>query len=172
MTLYTPEYIALQAQLHEQPAYGSRGYYWAYLIAGIAYCEGCKSVLDYGCGKGTIGKTLARTKLLYQGYDPAIEQFAGRPSPADLVVCCDVMEHIEHDCLASVVYHIRKLTKKLLFVAISTRPSKRWMADGRNTHLIVEADDWWRDLFQVNLFEVRREWKTGLQEWVALMRAT
>jgi cyclopropane fatty-acyl-phospholipid synthase-like methyltransferase len=56
--LYTPEYAAEQRRLHtEQAAYGSRGFYWAYLAAGIAQLEQCKTVLDYGCGKGTIGNS-------------------------------------------------------------------------------------------------------------------
>jgi 2-polyprenyl-3-methyl-5-hydroxy-6-metoxy-1,4-benzoquinol methylase len=171
--LFTPEYAAEQQRIHdEQPAYGSRGYYWAYLVAGIAQLENCKSILDYGCGKGTIGKSFRQSGLnIVVDYDPAIK---GKNSPAvsaDLVVCVDVMEHIEPDCLKSVLADLARVSRKILFVAISTIPSKRTMSDGRNTHLIVKGDGWWHARFESVGFNIRRVWKTGLQEWVCMMNA-
>lgn len=173
MNLFTEPYAAEQRRLHEgQAAYGSRGFYWAYLVAGIAQLEGCKSVLDYGCGKGTIRKSFNEAGLsIVEEYDPAIVGKEKLPSPADLVVCVDVMEHIEYDCLNAVLNHLKDVTRKILFVAIATAPSKRTMSDGRNTHLIVQNDDWWRAVFEDKGFKVRRVWKTALQEWVCMMNA-
>jgi 2-polyprenyl-3-methyl-5-hydroxy-6-metoxy-1,4-benzoquinol methylase len=171
--LFTPEYADEQRRIHdEQPAYGSRGYYWAYLAAGIAQLEGCKSVLDYGCGKGTIGASFRQSGLnIVTDYDPAIKGKNSPAAPADLVVCVDVMEHIEPDCLKSVLADLARVSRKILFVAISTIPSKRTMSDGRNTHLIVEDSHWWRTRFESVGFSVRRVWGTGLQEWVCMMNA-
>lgn len=171
--LFTPPYAAEQRRIHEtQAAYGSRGFYWAYLLAGIAQLEGCKTILDYGCGKGTIGNSFREAGLnIVIDYDPGVAGKDRVPSPADLVVAVDVMEHIEPECLTDVLADLAGLTKKILFVAIATMPSKRWMADGRNTHLIVENDDWWRAEFEGVGFSVRRVWKTGLQEWVCMMNA-
>jgi hypothetical protein len=169
--LYTPEYAAEQRRLHtEQAAYGSRGFYWAYLAAGIAQLEQCKTVLDYGCGKGTIGNSFREAGLhVVSDYDPAIPGKDKPATPADLVVAVDVMEHIEPDCLPAVMFDLARVTRKILFVAISTIPSKRTMSDGRNTHLIVEGYDWWRAQFEGVGFKVRRVWKTAMQEWVCMM---
>jgi 2-polyprenyl-3-methyl-5-hydroxy-6-metoxy-1,4-benzoquinol methylase len=169
MTLMSQAYQREQQLLHEQPAYGSRGFNWGYLIAGIAKIEGCSSVLDYGCGKGTLGKTLKRAGIDVRSYDPAIEEFSSLPKPADLVACVDVLEHIEQECLDEVLDHMAAVTKKILFVAISTRLAKRWLTDGRNTHLIVQSAEWWRPLFEQRGFVVRRVWDSVLPEWVAMM---
>lgn len=171
--LFTQHYAEEQRRIHqEQPAYGSRGFYWAYLTAGIAQLEQCKTILDYGCGKGTIGNSFREAGLnIVSDYDPAVPGKDKPASPADLVVAVDVMEHIEPDCLTGVLFDLARVTRKILFVAISTIPSKRTMSDGRNTHLIVESADWWRAQFEDVDFKVRRVWKTGMQEWVCMMNS-
>lgn len=173
VTLFTADYAAEQRRLHEtQAAYGSRGFYWAYLVAGIAQFEGCKTILDYGCGKGTIGVSFREAGLnIVSDYDPAIPGKDSPALPADLVVAVDVMEHIEPECLKSVLDDLARLSRKILFVAISTITSKRTMSDGRNTHLIVRPDEWWRQQFESVGFNVRRVWQTGLKEWVCMMNA-
>lgn len=171
MVLFSRDYIREQGLLHQQDAYGSRGYNWGYLIAGIALIEDCRTILDYGCGKGTLVNTLrGEGRLDARGYDPAVDKFSDPPTPADLVAAVDVMEHIEPDCLNEVLAHIEKLTRKVLFVAISTRPAKRFLSDGRNTHLIVQDGSWWRPKFEAHGFVVRRVWQTGIPEWVCLMQ--
>lgn len=171
--LFTKEYADEQRRIHtEQPAYGSRGFYWAYLAAGIAQIEGCRTILDYGSGKGTIGKAFREAGIdIVSDYEPAIKGKDAPAKPADLVVCVDVMEHIEPEFLDAVMNDLARVSKKILFVAISTIPSKRIMSDGRNTHLIIEGDEWWRKKFESVGFKVRRTWKTGLQEWVCMMNA-
>lgn len=173
MLLISPAYVNEQKLLHQQAAYGTRGFNWGFLIAGIAVIERCGSILDYGCGKGNLVHTLRdEGRLNARGYDPAMPAFAAPPSPADLVASVDVMEHIEPGCLDDVLAHLARLTRKVLFVAISTRPAKRFLSDGRNTHLIVEdGATWWRPRFERHGFAVRRVWQTGIPEWVALMQA-
>ena len=168
--LISSAYIAEQKLLHEQEAYGSRGYNWGYLVAGIAVIEKCQTILDYGCGKATMGRTLNTAGFNCTSYDPGVEKFAKAPAAVDLVACVDVLEHIEPDCLDAVLDHIAKLARKVLFVAISTRPAKRWLTDGRNAHLIVQdGPTFWRPKFEERGFVVRRVWDTGISEWVALM---
>jgi hypothetical protein len=170
--LVSPGYVAEQSFLHaQQPAYGSRGFNWGYLIAGIAVIEGGNSILDYGCGKGTLTRTLRDAQFDVRQYDPAIPSCALPPKPADIVAVLDVMEHIEPDCLDAVLIDLVRVTRRILFVTISTTPSKRWMRDGRNTHLIVMDGKWWRQQFERMGFRVRREWQTGLPEWVAMMNS-
>ncbi len=170
MALITPEYVREQELLHASSAYGSRGFNWGYLIAGIAKIERCASVLDYGCGKGTLGRTLRGAGIDARDYDPAVVAFSERPKRADLVVSVDVLEHLELECVDEVLEDLRSLTGKVLFVAISTRPAKRWLTDGRNSHLIVQEGDWWRPRLERCGFTVRRVWLTGIPEWVALLQ--
>ncbi len=145
VALITPEYRALQIQLHATGEYG-RGVdaqECADAIRKIAPAGA--SVLDYGCGSGHLKKLL--TGYDVREYDPCIEGKDGRPEPADYVVCADVLEHIEPDLLDTVLGHLMEVTREQLIVVIATKPSKKLLADGRNAHLIVENADWWKDRF-------------------------
>ena len=86
-----------------------------------------------------------RARTRWGEYDPAIVGKDQEPEPADLVVCTDVLEHIEPDYLDEVLLHLRTKVKKRLFFAISLRPAGKTLADGRNAHLIVESAEWWLD---------------------------
>jgi 2-polyprenyl-3-methyl-5-hydroxy-6-metoxy-1,4-benzoquinol methylase len=98
--------------------------------------------LDYGCGQGALGRALNQE---ISEYDPAIAGKDSSPQPADLVICTDVLEHIEPECLESVLDHLKSLTKEALFAVISTRPAKKTLADGRNAHLIIEPWSFWEE---------------------------
>jgi len=73
------------------------------------------------------------------------------------VICTDVMEHIEPECLDDVIDDLKRVTNIVLVVNIALRPAKKTLADGRNAHLIVKDIEWWMgkflkyfDLKQVN----------------------
>lgn len=169
--LITPGYVREQVRLHADPSYGSGSHRHAYLVAGIALIEECKTILDYGAGKGTIGTVLRSAGLQVAEYDPGFPGKEKAPAPADLVTCLDVMEHIEPNCLSDVIDHLAKLTQKKLLVDISTKFTKfRWLSDGRNSHLIVKDAAWWQEQFTKRKFRVLREWNTGVAAWVALMQ--
>jgi 2-polyprenyl-3-methyl-5-hydroxy-6-metoxy-1,4-benzoquinol methylase len=154
MPLISEQYRRLNAELHERGDYGVSGHKWAMPVNGLALqCEAA-TVLDYGCGRGTLKQKLDR--LVFSGfggerpcpyrvleYDPAIPGKDAAPEPADLVVCGDVLEHIEPACLGDVLDHLAALTKKAAFLVIATRPAKKVLSDGRNAHLIVEGPEWW-----------------------------
>lgn len=170
MALISPEYVREQEILHTAPdGYGDRAFNYSYLVAGIATVKRCASILDYGCGKGSLGRELTNAGLNIKSYDPGIPAYAAMPKPADLVACLDVLEHIEPECLFDVLAHIRELTRKVLFTAIATRPAGKTLSDGRNAHLIIENDAWWYKQLENHGFEVRRVWNTGVQEFVALL---
>jgi hypothetical protein len=81
-------------------------------------------------------------------YDPAVEGIDEEPDPADLVVCTDVLEHIEPDCLDDVLADISRCTLKVAMLTVCTVPAAKHLPDGRNAHLIVENSRWWmRKLF-------------------------
>lgn len=169
--LITPAYVEEQQKLHLDPKYGSGSHRHAYLVAGIARVEHCATILDYGCGKGTLGNVLRDSGIDISEYDPGIPAKANRPAPADLVTCLDVMEHIEPPCFDAVMDDLAALSRKRLFVDISTKFTKsRWLSDGRNSHLIVNPDEWWHHQFDKRGFKIFRTWNTGVRAWVALMK--
>jgi hypothetical protein len=72
-----------------------------------------------------------------------VERFAGDPSPAQMVCCIDVLEHIEPDKLEDVLDHLEELTEEILFCTVTTAPARKTLSDGRNAHLIVKPMSWW-----------------------------
>lgn len=140
--LITEEYRRLNTELHQsRPDYGTSGVKWAQRVSELVQVLGAITILDYGCGKQTLGMALSH--LLIRGYDPAVPGMDDPPEPAELVVCGDVLEHIEPDCLDDVLDDLRRCTLKGIFLTISTQPAKKVLADGRNAHLIQRPPDWW-----------------------------
>ncbi len=140
--MITEEYRQLNKQLHAtNETYGTSGMHYAGLVRELALKMGVDTFLDYGCGKQTLANTLPEFKV--HGYDPAIEGLDKQPEPHDLVVCTDVLEHIEPEFLDIVLDDLVRVTRKTLFLQVATRPAKKVLADGRNAHLIVEHRNWW-----------------------------
>lgn len=146
--LISPAYRDQQALLHARPeGYGGKGYRWRNEVLRVAAIMGAYSILDYGCGQGTLGNALrgqGNGVIRVDEYDPAIKGKDAPPLFADLVTCTDVLEHIEPDRLDAVLAHLKMLARKAVFVVIATRPSNKTLSDGRNAHLIVESADWWK----------------------------
>ena len=141
--LISDSYRQQNAVLHEDANahYGVAGKAYIPMLTGMFLDYECTSILDYGCGKGKISKL--RPNLPIRNYDPAIPEFSDLPGPADLVICLDVMEHIELECLDEVLFHIESLIKKVGLISVSTRLAQKSLPDGRNAHLIVEEPEWW-----------------------------
>lgn len=155
MTYASPSYAALQTQFHKDRAdYGVSGLRYADHVQGIAQRMNTRDILDYGCGKATLQKSLP---FPIQNYDPFIEEYSKRPVPADLVVCTDVMEHIEPEYVYDVLADIRSLTKQAVFFQIATSKASKTLPDGRNAHLIIENGNWWlsrlMDHFDIRQFQ-------------------
>lgn len=162
-------YLAEQVRLHERGGYGIHGERWLTHIADTAIMVGAKSILDYGCGAGGLGRYIRALGGEIQEYDPAIEGKNNRPEPADLVVCTDVLEHIEPHLLDDVIEDLWWLTDIALFVSISTRPAGKTLSDGHNAHLIIEGANWWRPTLEKR-FRVKRAWPSQEQEWIAMLK--
>ncbi len=101
---------------------------------------GSRDILDYGCGQRTLERDLG---FAIRNYDPCISGLDAAPDPADLVVCTDVLEHIEPECLDEVLDDLQRLTRNAGFFVIATRPAEKTLPDGRNAHLIQEPLGWW-----------------------------
>jgi hypothetical protein len=140
------EYREQNRQLHaDNHKYGTTGNQWAYYVSELVRTEGYGSVLDYGCGKGVLAGMLGEFGVRdVAEYDPAVEGKDTQPGPAELVVCSDVLEHIEPQHLDELLAELARLTQRKLFVDICTSPALKTLSDGRNAHLIVQPPDWWR----------------------------
>lgn len=139
--LISEDYRILNKKLHENPKYGSRKRPAVYAnIKDLMDKTGSKTILDYGCGKGTMADYLDDVTL----YDPCMPEFSKRPDgPFDTVACCDVLEHVEPAYLDNVLDDIKSLATKAVYLVISTRPASKVLEDGRNAHLIIQPRDWW-----------------------------
>lgn len=139
--LISPEYQAMCRKMHEDdPTWGVFGQNFADLAGVIYKKHGCRSALDYGCGKRTMEKALG---FPINNYDPAIPECSALPNPAEMVICTEVLEHIEPECLDGVLDHIRECTQKLALLTVATKPAGQMLPDGRNAHLIVRNYRWW-----------------------------
>lgn len=152
MTLITDEYRDLNRQLHsERTDYGSSAGRWAAAVAHWIPVFGVSSILDYGCGKGALATQMAadNADVLPMGYDPALPPFDIKPQAADMVVCTDVLEHVEPECLDDVLRHIWGLTNGVAFINVACRPAVKTLPDGRNAHLIQKPAAWWFEKLSV-----------------------
>jgi uncharacterized Rossmann fold enzyme len=138
----SPEYRALNAQLHrENLGYGVGGGNHAKTVLKLAESLKTTSILDYGCGKGYLAKQIP---FPIWEYDPAIPGKDESPRPADLVVCTDVLEHIEPELLPYVLDDLRRCVRQVGYFVIHTGAAQKTLADGRNAHLIQEGAEWWK----------------------------
>lgn len=141
MSHITPEYAALNRRLHdERPDYGTKGSRWSEHVQRIALMMNSTSILDYGCGKGSLAKSMP---LPIREYDPAIPGKDGPPEPADLVVCTDVLEHVEPECVDDVLDHLQTLTLRCALLVVHTGPASKNLPDGRNAHVLQRGVQWW-----------------------------
>lgn len=135
---------AYKEQLEEKhrtgAGFGKSGHRWAAIVKELAEMLETQDVLDYGCGKGELN-----LHMPYQikQYDPAVPKFSATPQPADIVVCTDVLEHVEPEYTDAVLADLERVTKKKLLLNISSRMAEKTLPDGRNTHLVVEDAFWW-----------------------------
>jgi 2-polyprenyl-3-methyl-5-hydroxy-6-metoxy-1,4-benzoquinol methylase len=141
------QYAELNRQLHAQhPEYGTGGALNAPAVAKLAKANGFKTILDFGCGKGTLKSAMAKLApdIEVSEYDPAVLGKDVLPTAIfDLVVALDVMEHIEPEHLTETLATIRSLTGKCTILNIAIREAQKILPDGRNAHLIVQPEEWW-----------------------------
>ena len=153
----SPEYRDLNQQLHRSnPEYGRAAHGIAPWVVQFAQEGGVRSLFDYGCGKGTLRPAVLALApdLIVAEYDPAMPGKDRTPDPCDVVVCIDVLEHVEPDCLHDVLSHIQALGLGGAFFIIDTVPAQKALADGRNAHLIVEDLAWWQEILS-EYFDVK-----------------
>lgn len=143
--LYSPEYAAQQEKLHSKGNYGVTAHKYGQIVSNLIDELEVDSILDYGCGSNlSLTKTLKpKRDVKYQGYDIGVPEYAGEPLPSELVVCIDVLEHIEPEYLDNVMDHLEDLTEVALFASVHMGPAGKVLDDGRNAHLTQEPVEWW-----------------------------
>lgn len=139
--LITDAYRRANELLHETTQYGVTAPRFMQAIAQVAGQHGVRTMLDYGSGprehlKAAFGDVV-------RSYDPCVAALAADPEPADMLVSCDVLEHIEPDLLDNVLDHMAGLAERVAFLTIATGPAKKTLPDGRNAHLIQEGAEFW-----------------------------
>jgi len=114
------------------------------------------SILDYGSADGKFKKGVERRGAADEqftgiaeritNYDPAIPEYWDTPEPHDFVMCIDVLEHIEPEYLEKVLEDLHRVTKhRFLFHIAMYFDDTKTLPDGRNPHLIVEDENWWKN---------------------------
>lgn len=163
--LISAEMKDLNARLHQdKPEYGVGGGKHAPVVLKLSEALKTTSILDYGCGKGYLGKALP---FPIWEYDPAISEKSELPRPADIVVCTDVLEHIELDRLPFVLEDLQRCVKKAGYFIIHTGPAVKHYANGKNTHLIQKGQDWWEPKLK-EFFEIGRIIQKGPELYVVV----
>lgn len=144
--LYTPHH-AEQYRLWLDGKPVDKHHKWAVTVASM-HQDG-ESILDYGCARRRLRHSLSQgaEELLpfLREYDPGVPGCDGPPEPADIVVCTDVLEHVEVECLDDVLAHLKALTKRIALVVISTKASEMTLPDGTPQHKLVMNATWWED---------------------------
>ena len=146
MKTISNDYLVQQKQLHQNAGYGTASLIYAPLILDILEATGFRSICDYGAGKCRLGLVLKRKVKQFDYYpvDPAFPEY-GLARPAELVTCIDVLEHIEPSYLDGVIAELESLTTHVGVFSIHTGPAKKFLADGRNAHLIQQSSYWWME---------------------------
>jgi hypothetical protein len=168
--LISPAYLQEQKRLHAEPrGYGQRGRKWADTVVYVARKYRCVTLLDYGCGQGSLAAALA-PQLMMAEYDPAIPGKDALPDQADLVCCTDVLEHIEPDRVGAVLDHLTSLAQLVIFVVISLVETAKVLSDGRQAHINLHDVGWWIDQFAERGWGVQHEFNIKPEkQWAAVL---
>jgi hypothetical protein len=141
--LITDDYRKMMIKYHRDILhYGVGAGAYAEIVKKIKESIKADSVLDYGSGKGYLAKAL---EFPIWEYDPCIPGKDEIPRSADLVVCIDTLEHIEPECLTAVLADLARCILKCGYFIVHTKPARKILPDGRNTHLIQESKEWWEN---------------------------
>lgn len=168
--LTSAAYRAQITTLHASTRWGTDGATHVEAIDAYAAKLDAKTILDYGCGQNTLSDAMAKRPVprRVSGYDPGIPERMKMPKPCDLVVCSDVLEHVEPEKLDAVLDHIWRLTGKGAYFSISVKPARAILPDGRNAHICLHEPEWWIERLKTVGWRIARsEIKKNVNVWAA-----
>lgn len=140
--LISEHLLEMNRQLHEQvESFGANSAKWASQVRDLCKMVGTIDVLDYGCGKGELAKACEDLNVL--NYDPAVREYAANNEPRDVLICTDVLEHVEPDKVDAVLADMARCMLRAAMVVIDVQPAVKHYPDGQNTHLTVRHPRWW-----------------------------
>ena len=121
----------------------------------------CKSLIDYGCGKGLLytedfkkvtrsNEALQVPLTEYWGldklalFDPGHEEHNKLPIGLyDAAISTDVLEHVPTSDLDWVIREIFSYSQKMVFLNIACMPAIKKLSDGSNAHISLHSPyDW------------------------------
>lgn len=146
------DYVSLYKRIHETRYYGASASLYLKQIGEVVSWLNPASILDYGCGRSDLVAHFWKDGERVLGrYDPAIPEFNTMPEGQwDLVLCCDVMEHIPMREVDRVLSEIKAKSLRVIFV-ISTKLARAKLPNGENAHITLlsksEWMNWIRDYF-------------------------
>jgi hypothetical protein len=124
------------------------------------------SILDYGAGQSTLVNLLpVRSLKVRDRYDPAIPEIAAIPRQSyDVVLCTDVLEHLDETELDPILRHVKQHSPLAVFT-IGMGVAKAILPSGENAHATVKPPQWWlaklRDVFpDATLVSANRKFAT------------
>ena len=122
-------------------------------VYGLIKERNVRTILDYGCGKAKFHKILFNNKntpgspmgVVIIGYDPAVPMYAIKQNmDYDLVLCVDVMEHIQEDKVDEVLEDVFN-SGQFVFLTITCYDANQVLLNGKNAHYTVRAPSWWNE---------------------------
>lgn len=140
------DHIAAYMEMHATRYYGSSATeLHLATVANVVRELHPQSILDYGCGRSDLVAHFWRDgKRRIARYDPAIPAFKNMHAELfDLVLACDVMEHIPMAYVDKVLKQIRLKSQAAVFT-ISTKPARAKLPDGRNAHVTLLTNSEWQ----------------------------
>jgi len=180
MTKLSTEYYELvdeYKKLHSDPTMfpGKSTLKYAHYIKSIIRDNKCKTLLDYGSGKGylydgdssyckeNLDKPLHKFWNLssFRCYDPGVPEFSKLPmddEKFDIVVAVDVMEHIPTQDLEFVLdERIMNFGNKAVFLNIACYEALKTFSNGKNVHVAVHEPNYWLDLIKKIWYNKHRD---------------
>lgn len=161
--LFSEEYQKQLSILHNTSKWGgTAAKFFKQYIKPVLPPPPC-SILDYGSGQGAFRQSLRGSSLVSSDgykiteYEPAHPHLANNNVPCDFVVCIDVLEHIEPNCIDAVLDDLKRCTLSEGYFTISCRKASKILPDGRNAHLIVEPPEWWKEKLEARFKLISEE---------------
>jgi len=132
-------------------------------ISSVVLEQKPKSILDYGCGRSDLVAHFWNDgKREIDRYDPAIPAYKTlKDKTYDMVLCNDVLEHIEMRDVDRVLQEIKTKSDSVIFT-ISLKLARAVLPDGRNAHVtILKRKEWLRWIKEVfgAVLELESKWE-------------
>jgi len=161
--LISQAYLKEMEYQHNTSDWGIAGLSNVPNIIDLANRINAKNILDYGSGYGRTANELRKNNFNVLEYDPGIKRkrknlkFINRSNyKTDLIICTDVLEHIEKNRLKNVLRHLHSIDCMYYYITIGEGPAGRILSNGDNAHLIQESKQWWFDILS-KIFKIHTD---------------